>query len=949
MSQAIDTLRAASGAADEVSSLPVRGRRAELERLTQWVRRHVHRNGGGVLWIEGPAGAGRSRMLACAGSEAALAGARVLTGAAMARGSMTPLAPLLDALTADAEGFAHGLSTRARRESASYWLLREVAGRLRELTRERPVVLLVDDVHDCDDLTLLALRTLPVQLAGLPLMWVLTARTQADAPAVRSLRRDLFARQATQLALPPLAPEAVRQMALDLLGPRAAVAAPYLHFLDGLPGGVGQLCAYLRDLPPVVPGATAGPPDTQTVLAWLAARRLEQLSEDARELVLIASVLGGAFTVQHLSQVLERSEPALLTPLHEALAVRFLHAEDDRLAFPHPPLREAVAATLPRPVRLSVRRRSIEARAKAGVPTVALAAELIDGAEASDVWGGRILRDAARELALVAPGTAARYLRRAVELSEDVGPERQRLSAALVPLLWQTGDVAEAQQRAREVVQAPPDPVTHATVCLELARMSSQFRLHRPEVHVRHVHLRRDVPVSVKDQLLSITMLNRVLAGDAEDVLGAAAASPTRTRGVHPVGALTQRTLQSMSAARRQNWSDAVRLGDLAAADLAHLGPGRAAALPEAAIAMAWRASLMSLSGEYGDARAVVEEAVAEAERRGRRALLPLWRTARARLLLDGGRLAAAARELSAAQEAAEATGLSFTGEPALLCIRARVAFHTGDDAGIQACAAQADACLRSDDPQQRRIGAWITLLAAAYRGTHLTAEQLDAADLYLRSGFVHATVADPGDTVLLVRVALAAGLRQAAERAVEFADGRAQRNPRLPLFGAAAAHARGLLESDPAGLLAAAERYGSARPLLRAQALDDAGAFLEATAARDARSCFEQALEGYDDCGAERESRRTRSRLRKPGIKTAGGSGAPDTGWRGLTPAELGVVRLIARGATNRQAAQRLFLSPHTVNTHVRHAFEKLGVRSRVQLARLYLQEVDQPAAAPS
>ncbi|GGJ28936.1 response regulator transcription factor [Streptomyces brasiliensis] len=65
--------------------------------------------------------------------------------------------------------------------------------------------------------------------------------------------------------------------------------------------------------------------------------------------------------------------------------------------------------------------------------------------------------------------------------------------------------------------------------------------------------------------------------------------------------------------------------------------------------------------------------------------------------------------------------------------------------------------------------------------------------------------------------------------------------------------------------------------------------------------------------------------------------------------PSELGVVRLIAHGATNRQAAERLFLSPHKVNTHVRHAFEKLGIRSRVQLARLYMREVDQPAEVGS
>ena len=54
------------------------------------------------------------------------------------------------------------------------------------------------------------------------------------------------------------------------------------------------------------------------------------------------------------------------------------------------------------------------------------------------------------------------------------------------------------------------------------------------------------------------------------------------------------------------------------------------------------------------------------------------------------------------------------------------------------------------------------------------------------------------------------------------------------------------------------------------------------------------------------------------------------------LTRAEAEVVRLVADGGTNREVAGRLFLSPHTVNTHLRSAFGKLGVRSRVELTRL-------------
>jgi len=47
-------------------------------------------------------------------------------------------------------------------------------------------------------------------------------------------------------------------------------------------------------------------------------------------------------------------------------------------------------------------------------------------------------------------------------------------------------------------------------------------------------------------------------------------------------------------------------------------------------------------------------------------------------------------------------------------------------------------------------------------------------------------------------------------------------------------------------------------------------------------------------------------------------------------------VVSLVAQGATNREVAERLYLSPYTVNSHLRHVFAKLGIRSRVELASL-------------
>ncbi len=79
------------------------------------------------------------------------------------------------------------------------------------------------------------------------------------------------------------------------------------------------------------------------------------------------------------------------------------------------------------------------------------------------------------------------------------------------------------------------------------------------------------------------------------------------------------------------------------------------------------------------------------------------------------------------------------------------------------------------------------------------------------------------------------------------------------------------------------------------------------------------------------------------PGLRGAGPRGPatprpprPAVGWPSLTDAELPVVRLAGQGLTNAQIAARLFLSRYTVETHLKHAFAKLGVESRAELAAL-------------
>ena len=64
-----------------------------------------------------------------------------------------------------------------------------------------------------------------------------------------------------------------------------------------------------------------------------------------------------------------------------------------------------------------------------------------------------------------------------------------------------------------------------------------------------------------------------------------------------------------------------------------------------------------------------------------------------------------------------------------------------------------------------------------------------------------------------------------------------------------------------------------------------------------------------------------------------------PAYGWSSLTAAELAVAEQVAQGLTNREAAAHLYLSPHTIDFHLRHVFRKLDVRSRVELTRATLR----------
>ena len=286
--------------------------------------------------------------------------------------------------------------------------------------------------------------------------------------------------------------------------------------------------------------------------------------------------------------------------------------------------------------------------------------------------------------------------------------------------------------------------------------------------------------------------------------------------------------------------------------------------------------------------------------------------------------------------EAAEALGFPFSATPGgagAMLARLQVALHTGDGRRRRAALANAH---RTDS--RRRPGGALGRDLGVRAGVGGRREAIRRTRRRGAVGPARSRLSSPTSP----------GSR--SPRAIErwpaapprSPSGVARANPGVPLLAGLAAHTRGLVDRDARELVRSAELLeGTQRPLAQASALEDAGRVIGDVDRLGA------AFELYSSIGATVDAKRTASRLREHGVRLRVTRPAPAEGWDSLTESELRVVRLVGSGASNRRAAERLYLSPHTVSTHLRHAFVKLQINSRVELARL-LHEYDVPALAP-
>jgi DNA-binding CsgD family transcriptional regulator len=290
---------------------------------------------------------------------------------------------------------------------------------------------------------------------------------------------------------------------------------------------------------------------------------------------------------------------------------------------------------------------------------------------------------------------------------------------------------------------------------------------------------------------------------------------------------------------------------------------------------------------------------------------------------------------VAASADVITATVLAFRSDPEAARRHASRALATVDPAECGLVAARA----------RRALG-----VAALVEGRYLQAfTQLsglfneDGAPLHNYASYLG--VAD------LAAAAVRADRRMEACDLIEHAIGRIDGQPSARLEQLIA-RARGILADPDAAEAhfdkALADPAGNQWPFERAQLRLDQGEWLRRRRRiNDAKAVLADALGTFQQVGARSWAERAQSELRACGVAVARAPREPDA-LRELTPQQRQIVRLASDGLTDREIADRLFLSPRTVGSHLYRSYPKLGIASRHQL-RDVIAKTSAPGPAPS
>jgi DNA-binding CsgD family transcriptional regulator len=663
--------------------------------------------------------------------------------------------------------------------------------------------------------------------------------------------------------------------------------------------------------------------------------RLRGVSAPAREGATVAASLGRRFSFADLATMLDRPAATLLGPVEELIDGGMLVESGDRLAFRHDVTREAVRESVPVSARRALDRQAADMLLSAGAAPVDVAAQVAASAERGDEQAISILLRAGEALATTDPGAGADLGRRALELAPRDHELRGALLAQTAVLLHSAGRVDEARAFADTHLRDALPAEQEAEVLLGIAGM---FRV-PPDARVavgRQALALPELPAHVRARHLAMLFHNLLVGGrpeEAKAIHAEAAAAVQATGDANSAFAFT--LAESVTAYGDGRYQDALDVTEQAAS----AGIGTTDWARER-LAQEWRCEIRTVLDHVDDSLRLAADGIAAAQRDRNGWAIRIFEIWRGRQLHQLGRLADAGAILEG--QFSPETGDRFIGalDAAGIVALGRVALHQGNGRLQQRTARLARDLLEDTTPNFRREAVWLLALQTMATGDPEAAHGwLCALGEDQRTAILPLFPIDVTDEIPLVRIALGAGDDELAEVAAAQADRRAQRNPGVATIVATAAHVRGLLESDVEALERAVDLFATGpRPLAGGYALEDLGVARARAGATDAAiEALDGALVRYTEAGATWDAGRVRSRLRDHGVRRrVVARERAETGWAAMTDSELAVARRVAQGLTNREVAEQLFVSPHTVSSHLRSVFTKLDINSRLALARL-------------
>ncbi len=904
-------------------------------------------DGGGALLIEGPAGVGKSALLGELEGKAAADGCQVLRarGSEMERdfgfGVVRQLVgPLLRSLDPDARarlfagpaglaaaifGLGGDALEAGAAESSLYGLFWMFVG----LSESRPLVLAIDDSHWADTASLRFARYLARRLEGLPILLALTARPNepgVQSELVRGLAADL---EVPSLKPAPLSEAGTAALVRERLGTAPEPVALACH--DATGGNPFLIQELLVELNAEGRGAGVAPDRIATMgprrIGAAVAERAARIDPLGPDLTLAAAVLGDATDLGALAALTGADRERTAT-IVDRLAAASILAPGPVYGFVHPLVRQAVYEGIPGARRDELHARAATALSAKDADPEAVAAHILL-CEPGSVAGGLAVLERAADAAARrgAPDSAIAYLRRALL---EPGVERAALLATLGSLEVVVRD-PESIPHLREAAELTRDPERAIGIYIELADLLSLAGMWEPCVQTVDAGLARFADLDLAGVLdleafrAGYRGYDPALAEDFERDLPrlrelVEASPPERSRRLRWM-------LAGLGSIRDTPRAEIERLADRDGQDRGMREDGReVTTVTQAACALL-------VVEAFDEVEAIGRQLAEDGRRRG--ALLATVAGVGLGAAVDSrrGRLDAAEADLVAMVELIERNELSLMAltTMAFFCVDTLV--ERGALDGVRAGLEGLELPPAFAATQSGGMVLEVRATIKAARGDREGA----IADWRAAAAIFEPLGATPRFTRWRSGLALALpeedreeGLRLAAEE-LELA-----RAVESPAAAGAASRALGLLHGGEAGIATLRESVEVLRAapsrLELARSLAELGAALRRDGQRtEARESLREAADLAQRCGAGRLEKRLDEELRIAGARRRrqAFSGADS-----LTPSERRVAAAAARGSTNREIAQELFVSLRTVEMHLTNSYRKLDITSRSQLA---------------